>query len=193
MSGVSQVDFAREMGYAKSYVTALKKNGRLVFDEHGKVMVEASKKRIEQTADGARADVKQRHARARAREAAFGGSRKNTERETQEAETSQSQIGESYQKARAVKEKFLALQAKLDYEVAASKYLSTESVVATVSRAAISLRTNLESLSVKISALLAMTQDEPTCRAIINDAVEDLLRDVEHEFANLARLGSKND
>lgn len=36
---LSQSDFARHIGVARSYVTALKKSGRLVLDDDGKVLV----------------------------------------------------------------------------------------------------------------------------------------------------------
>lgn len=46
----SQADFARAQGWQKSYVTALKQEGRLVFNEAGQVDFAASLKRIKGTA-----------------------------------------------------------------------------------------------------------------------------------------------
>lgn len=43
---VSQSEFARQMGCARSWVTTLKNQGRLVLTEDGRVLVEASKARI---------------------------------------------------------------------------------------------------------------------------------------------------
>jgi hypothetical protein len=43
---MSQADFAREIGVARSYVTALKKSGRLVLDDDGRVLVAESKASI---------------------------------------------------------------------------------------------------------------------------------------------------
>ena len=54
---VTQAEFARQCGWAKSYVTALKAAGRLVMDEFGRVLVEASLRRIDETKDPNRADV----------------------------------------------------------------------------------------------------------------------------------------
>lgn len=46
----SQADFARAQGWQKSYVTALKQAGRLVFDDDGKtVLFEASLQKIKDT------------------------------------------------------------------------------------------------------------------------------------------------
>jgi len=65
MSTLNQVEFARHIGVAKSYVTALKKAGRLVMTETGLVDVEASIARIADTADAGRRDVSERHAEKR--------------------------------------------------------------------------------------------------------------------------------
>lgn len=46
----NQVEFARAQGWQKSYVTALKKEGRLVFNDAGKVDFAASLERIKATA-----------------------------------------------------------------------------------------------------------------------------------------------
>lgn len=46
MSAISQAEFAREIGMSRSYVTALKKAGRLVLDAEGRVLVEESKASI---------------------------------------------------------------------------------------------------------------------------------------------------
>lgn len=46
MTTATQADFARQIGVARSYVTALKKAGRLVMDDSGRVLVEESKASI---------------------------------------------------------------------------------------------------------------------------------------------------
>lgn len=46
MTTATQADFARQIGVARSYVTALKKSGRLVLDDQGRVLVEESKASI---------------------------------------------------------------------------------------------------------------------------------------------------
>lgn len=106
MTTLNQIEFARHIGVAKSYVTALKKSGRLVMTASGLVEVEASIDLIAKTADPNRDDVAQRHA---------------AQRETQSApppaeDSANEKIGNSYQAARAVNEKYKALNAKLEYE-----------------------------------------------------------------------------
>ena len=61
MKTATQSEFARLIGVQKSYVTKLKEQGRLVMSADGKLVnVEASKQRIQQTADPNRDDVSQR-------------------------------------------------------------------------------------------------------------------------------------
>lgn len=64
---VTQAEFARILQHDKSYITQLKKANRLVKDEKGLILVDASIERIKQTAGG-RDDVAARHAAARGQE-----------------------------------------------------------------------------------------------------------------------------
>lgn len=59
---MSQAEFARRAGYAKSYVTALKQAGRLVMTADGRVDAAASVARIEATRDPNRDDLESRRA-----------------------------------------------------------------------------------------------------------------------------------
>ena len=64
----TQSAFARRLGVSKSYVTGLKQAGRLVMTERGRVDVDASMLRLQETADPARDDVASRWARLRGNE-----------------------------------------------------------------------------------------------------------------------------
>jgi hypothetical protein len=67
MTTATQADFARQIGYAKSRVTQLKQAGRIVMAAGGRLVdVEASLKRMAETADPGRMDVTERHAANRA-------------------------------------------------------------------------------------------------------------------------------
>ena len=65
---LKQIDFAALIGVARSYVTKLKADGRLVLTADGRVDVDASCARIAETADPNRDDVASRWAAARGRE-----------------------------------------------------------------------------------------------------------------------------
>ncbi len=68
---VTQAEFARMQGWQRSYVTALKKEGRLVMTESGKrVRVAESLARIKETSDPNRSDVGERHAANRGKASA---------------------------------------------------------------------------------------------------------------------------
>ena len=64
MSTETMAAFARRLGVTRSTVTRWAKAGRLVMTEEGRVEVEASLRRLEQTG-GARPDVAERHAKKR--------------------------------------------------------------------------------------------------------------------------------
>lgn len=176
MNAMSQSDFARDIGVARSRVTALKQAGRLVLDDNGRVLVEESKARIAETADPNRDDVARRHAANRASAGNAQAPAPETDR-----------VGSSYQQARAVKEKFLALSAKRDYEIACSKLMQADEVVSAVASAAVTLRTRLEAWPDTMAAMLGGNQDESQRRAILADGVEELLAGLTAEFNRIAR------
>lgn len=178
-AAVSQSDFARDIGVARSRVTALKQAGRLVLDDKGRVMVEESKARIAETADPNRDDVARRHAANRASAGNAPGAAP--------AAPETDRVGSSYQQARAVKEKFLALSAKRDYEIACSKLMQAEEVVSAIASAAVTLRTRLEAWPDTMAAMLGGNQDETQRRAILADGVEELLAGLTAEFNRIAK------
>ena len=178
MSTMSQADFAREIGVVRSRVTALKAAGRLVMDGNGRVLVEESKARIAETADPNRDDVAARHAANRASAGIVPPHPASPEAD---------RVGSSYQQARAVKEKFLALAAKRDYEIACGKLMQADEVVSAVASAAVTLRTRLEAWPDTMAAVLGGNLDESQRRAILADGIEELLAGLTAEFNRIAR------
>jgi hypothetical protein len=61
MNTLTKSKFAKQQGWRPSYITKLKDQGRLVLDENGLVLVEATLEKIKATA-GARGDVAARNA-----------------------------------------------------------------------------------------------------------------------------------
>ena len=137
---VSQAEFARQAGYARSYVTQLKQSGRLVMD--GKlVIVDQSLARIAATKDPNRDDV----------------------------------TGDSFQSARATKEKYHALQAKADYEKSIGQLVEYADVKRVGAEIGITVRTALENMPDQLSAELAPIHDQEQIHALLVEQVEDLL------------------
>lgn len=178
----TQAEFAAIANVRPSYVTALKKAGRLVLDATGKVLVAESLARIEATRDPAKAAVAARHAEARGAalpsppSPAAGLS-------THPTGDGGGTILGGYQQARAVKEKFLALEAKRAYEVAIGKLIEADAVRLAASDAATRLRTALESLPTTLGPQLAAESDEARCVALIREAVELALSELSRQFA----------
>ena len=172
-AGVTQVELARQLGVAKSYITALKKADRLVFTADGRIDKEASLRRIEETRDPHRDDVATRHAAARAKTAA------TIHHAAQPAATIQhaaqppapppqqdESIGHSYQAARAVKERYAALTARLQYNREAGILIERAAVEAAVEDIVIALRHALEQHPHRLAPEL-VGQDLDTIRATL--------------------------
>lgn len=164
---MSQKEFAHALGVDKSHVTRLKQAGRLVLDEGGKVMVAESKRRIEETAAPHRDDVGARHAAARGAAPADAGDI----------------TGTTFQQARAVKERYLALQAKVDYERSIGKMVEIESVRYAGADIGAQVRVMLENLPHQIAHELAAISDPARIQALLAERIEMLLNEVADRIA----------
>ena len=186
---VSKTEFSRLNGWGKPYTTKLGKNDRLVMTPKGFVDYEASMQRIAATADPNRDDVAARHASARAAVAAPAPSASPiyAPARPDAAPTAGETVGSGYQAARAVKERYLALEAKRAYEVACGDLMRAADVVAVVSAAATTLRTRLEALPPTLAQQLAAPMGETERRILIADAIESALSGLAAEFARLAK------
>lgn len=177
MTTVSQAEFARMEGNNRSYITALKTAGRLVMTADGKVDVEASRAKIAATADPNRDDVGKRWA--------------DTREPAQEEARAADKIGSSYQTARAVKEKFAAMTAKLDYERAIGKMIEKAEVASAIEDVTSVIRQTLENLPHRTAPEL-VGKDLDAIRATLKQEVHGALADMEREFTKrLNQMGSE--
>ena len=177
VNAVSQAEFARMEGKARSYITALKNAGRLVMTADGKVDVEASRARLTDTADPNRDDVKERWEK---------------ERTPPAADPSQSdKIGNGYQAARAVKEKYAAMQAKLEYERAIGKMIEKSEVEAATIDVVTALRQAIENIPHRAAPEL-VGKDLDAIRATLKQEIHGALAEMEREFTKrLNQMGSE--
>lgn len=151
---LSQSDFARHIGVSRSYVTALKKSGRLVMDDEGRVLVGPSMEAIARSSGAPeRAAV----------------------------------ITPDYSDAKERKEHYAAELARLDLDERTGKLMPSADVKAVIADAATTLRTRLESLPDQLAPQLAATGDEQQVRAMLADAVEIALGEMEERFAQVAK------
>ena len=98
--------------------------------------------------------------------------------------------GNSYQQARAVKERYLALEAKRAYEVAIGQLRDGREVEALAASAMTELRLRLENLASTLAPVLAAQTDEVQIRANLQDNFAHALESASQHFARLA-AGSK--
>lgn len=166
---MTQAQYAAHRGVQRSYVTKLKQEGRLVMTEAGLVDVAASDAQISQTSDPGRDDVAARHQAGRAG-----------------APAAPDGVGSSYQAARAVKERFLALEAKRSYEQAMGLLRDGREVEAVVATAMTELRQRLEALAGTMAPELAAMSDEGRVRAFLRDEINHALETTAHHFGRLA-------
>jgi len=194
-NAVTQAEFARMIGCARSYVTALKKADRLVLNAIGSVLVEESRQRIAETSDPNRDDVAQRCAADRGKNIAVDAAetalrwQENRPKTIPESELEE-KIGNSYQAARAVKEKFSAMTAKLDYERAVGKVIEKSEVKDAAVDLVTMFRQNIENMPHRTAPEL-VGKDLDQIRATLKQEVHAALAELEKELTKrLEELGS---
>ena len=192
MSSEAETTTARELaerlGFKPHYGHQLVKDGRFVLAPDGKrVLVAQSLARYNATKDPSKQGVADRHAAARA--AADDSDDHDADsapayRPAQGA--SEAAVGNSYQQARAVKEKFLALEAKRAYEVAIGQLRDSREVEGLAATAMTELRIRLENLATTVAPMLTNQPDEAKVRALLQDQFANALESASHHFARLA-------
>lgn len=184
MTAVTQADLARHLGTTRSYITALKAADRLVCLDGGKIDLEASLTRIEATRDPQRQDVSERHASARA--GLLLAQSQAVESVTQPppaADDPDDAANHSYQAARAVKEKYAAKQARLEYERAIGKLIERDAVAAAIDDVMTIVRQSLEQQPHRLAPQL-IEQPIDTVRAILKREIRDILGEMAREFSS---------
>ena len=172
--------FAELQGCSPSYVTKLKQAGRLVLTDDGKrVLVEESRARIKATEDPNRDDVRARHAKTREGGAPASPPAPNDP---------QSPAGQSFATSRAVKERFFALSAKLEYERAIGKLVDSAAVRAAGAEAGTVLRAALENLPDQVAPQLAEgdSEREARIRARLVEHVGLVLTEISDKLKSLS-------
>lgn len=164
MTTVTQKEFAALLGKDKSYVTRLKQAGRLVMNGD-KVNVEASQARIAATSDPSKEHVAERHAAARG----------DTPRTSPNDAT-----GNTFQQAKAVKEKYQALTAKAEYETLIGKLIDKDEVHAALDDVVNFARQGFENFPHRVAAQL-VGKDFDQIMAILKQEVQGMIGDMHKE------------
>lgn len=184
-------EFAAILGCKPGYVTQLIAQGRVVLTDDGKlVRVAESLARIRATRDPAHQPVADRHAASRGQALADDEQpddypAANPTQAPQRPDAA-AVAGNSYQQARAVKERFLALEAKRAYEVAMGQLRDVREVEHAVATAFTATRTALQNLAQTLAPVLAATTTEEAARTEMATAFEAILAELSTTLATMA-------
>lgn len=173
---VTKSQFAAHLGVSPSYVTQLRKDGRLVLSEDGMVDLQASLARVKATEDANRDDVKKRWAQHRGEPG--GGAAPEPDRETRAAG--------AFSAARAAKMMADAKKAQLEYQKMAGGLVELEAVQRAAAGAGATLRGALESLADRLAPELVGIQDEARVHALLTERIEEVLNNLHATFAQMA-------
>jgi hypothetical protein len=171
---MNQLEFAAHIGKARSYITQLKNNGRLVMNGD-QVDVEATMQLIADTEDPSKAGVVDRHQRER------------EQKMTGQLDDMSGRAGSAYQQARAMREKYAAMQAKIAYEKEIGVLLEAQEVRMAVADGDAIIRNRLESLPDILAPQLAAEKDEQKIRILLAGQIEYLLDELSRTFNGMVK------
>lgn len=191
-------EFAKILGVEASWVTQLKKDDRLVLTDDGKrVLVQPSIKRIRETEDPAHQAVAARHAAQRghgvgdgpdaatiaapapavAADAAGGA----------EPEDDGGKKSSEFQYWRERGERAKALSLERENAAAEGKLLDRERTLQAIESACTKFRIRMENLAPTVGPQLTGMADEDAIVAILAEAVNEALTDLERQLAKVAK------
>ena len=175
-----------------SRINELRQIGRAIMAPDGKHYLIAETLALNaNAADPSKQGVADRHSAARAAvpPPPDAGSQDEPAQRSQPSERDAA-IGSSYQQARAVKEKFFALEAKRAYEVAIGTLRDAREVEGLVATAMVEIRQRLENLATSIAPIVAAQADEAAVRATLREAFEHTLKSASHHFDQLKKAAN---
>ena len=189
MSTETRADFARRLGVNRSTVTRWAEIGRIVMDGDA-VDVEASLQRIKDTG-GARPDVAERHAATRGAKVGAGDTAPPASMPPAPGADPSDKVGNSYQAARAVKEKYAALAAKLEYERSVGNLIPKDDVDQALKAFAAATRARLDVLADQLAPILAPVADLGEAHALLAEHARLVLAGIADDMARAeAALGA---
>lgn len=187
---MSFAEFARHAGFKASYVTQLKREGRLVLSDDGKAVKAAeSLARIQETRDPSKAAVAARHAAARASAAQAVAdappSSAPPSPEDDDLDAGQ-QVRHDYQAARAKREHIAAETAELEFRKLAGELIEVSALRPVLAGAVATLCAALDRIEHDVVPVL-VGLDEEAMRVQIRDYVDTVRSDLSESFAKMGR------
>lgn len=180
-------EFCDAQGWKPSYGHQLKREGRLVLHTDGKtVLVAESIARIAATRDPSKQGVAERHAAGRAARAtaADADAAKAPDLPSPQANTEED-VGKTYHASKAVKEKYLALAARRDYEESIKLLTCTHDAYFHIENAMTICRATLERLPSSLSPQMAALNDEKEINKVLTNHIEHILSIMSNELKKL--------
>lgn len=188
---VTLKQFAQLLDVSPGYVTELKQAGRLVLNDKGRVLVDASRASIAATADPAKDGVRARHAATRGRGAGQGATDPvDGDSATDPADTFEPMSSDAKRRAKALADAAEAdTRKKLrDEQVELGLLWSADEVAHGVSGAIATLRNGLENLPAILAPQVAAETDEAKCRVLMLDAIEHALEELARQFTAIGKV-----
>jgi len=185
---MSFAEFARHAGFKPSYVTQLKREGRLVLSDDGKAVKAAeSLARIQETRDPSKAAVAARHAAARASTAASSEAPAPPADATDDDEPDAGLlVRHDYQTARAKREHIAAETAELEFRKLAGELIEVSALRPVLAGAVATLCAALDRIEHDVVPVLVCL-DEEAMRVQIRDYVDTVRSDLSESFAKMGR------
>ena len=186
MTTGTQAEFARLKNWNRSTVNRGIQTGRIVMA--GKLVdVEATNARLRETA-GERPDVAERFAAERAASAApsvvsSSGFASLGAGDTPSQSSAEDKVGNSYQAARAVKEKYGALKAKADYEQQIANLIPRDDVDAALRFVGAALRSAMDVFPDQTAPVVAPVTDISETHSLLAEACRQVLANIEDAIA----------
>lgn len=188
---MSFAEFARHAGFKASYVTQLKREGRLVLSDDGKAVKAAeSLARIQETRDPSKAAVAARHAAARASAAASSETPAPPAPPADPTDDDEPDAGllvrHDYQTARAKREHIAAEIAELEFRKLAGELIEVSALRPVLAGAVATLCAALDRIEHDVVPVL-VGLDEEAMRVQIRDYVDTVRSDLSESFAKMGR------
>ncbi len=178
-------EFADLIKRKPSYVTQLRQADRLVLTDDGKrVRVAESIARIEATRDPSKIGTVARHAQARGDDVPPAA---GIDADGDDEPSAQDARDPKFQASRAMRENYLALAAKRDYEREIGLLMVAADVESAIASAGTQLRRTLEQLPDNLAPRLAAETDEARIRSIMAEEIHHALQELAREFATIAK------
>ncbi len=168
---MTQAQFARHLGVSQAMVSKHKRNGRLITDAEGLVRVQETLTRISSTSDPTRA-------------------RKtppapDTQRAAALPQDLESDLANSFQLSRQVKQHYEALKEKAEYEKIIGKLIDADSARAAGAELGVMFRNALETWPDRLAPVLAAEREESVIRTLLAEHAESLLIEIERRITDL--------